>query len=822
MLPYAKLPVSAMRGAFHAPAIPMNFRHLLSKARGQPLEFNLSPYRDALAEILTVSESLITLPDNDLQARSKQLAQQISQGTDPDTLIVPAAALVRESCRRILDMTPFDVQIMAGIALYRGRLVEMQTGEGKTLAAIFPAYMSALSGQGVHIFTANDYLARRDARWMGPVYEFLGLSVGFIQETSTPDERRRAYRKEITYATAREAGFDHLRDHLAMDSEAIVHHRHHVAMVDEADFIMIDEARMPLVIAGGDRPTGQDPYAIARFVRTMEPGTDYDIDEYARNIHLTDAGIDRVQDVLNCPNLHDPDHSDVLCALNCALHADVLLERDRDYIVRDGNVEIVDEFTGRVADNRHWPDGLQAAVEAKESIRLKDQGRILGSITLQHFLMQYDRICGMTATAQTAAHEFFSAYNLTVTVIPPNRPNIRMDHPDRVFSHRDAKHTALIDEIHRVHNTDRPVLVGTASVSESEILAQSLKNTGIPCTILNAKNNAQEAEIISRAGLPGAVTISTNMAGRGTDIRLGGPDQEHYEQVAGLGGLYVIGTNRHESIRIDNQLRGRAGRQGDPGSSRFFISLEDDLMVRYRVKNLIPKRFHPQPQPDPVHNPVIHREIARAQRIIDGQNGEIRKTLLNYSNIVDQQRDVVMTMRHRILTGKDTESILETLWPEQYQILSRQMDPDTLKSTERDVQLAVIDLCWADHLAWISDVREGIHLVKLGNQDPLFTFQKRMADEFTRLLARIETMPGEILRDAVFTEEGFDLETAGLKGPSATWTYMISDDQFKDDLTKKILGSMVGGAAAAFALGPVLILWGLYERFRTRKKRVRL
>ena len=490
-------------------------------------------------------------------------------------------------------MRPFDVQVMAAIALHQGKLAQLATGEGKTLVAVMPAALHALAGRGVHVLTANDYLARRDAAWMGAAYRFLGLTAASVTAPLDRADRQAAYAADITYVTAKEAGFDFLRDHTVTDPSHVVQRPFHYAIVDEADFILIDEARVPLVIAGETAAPPVPYQRIAAAVRALTPGTDFRIDEHERNVTLTDAGFRHAQALLGCGPLHDPAQQLTLAAIHVALHAEALLVRDRDYIVRAGRIEIVDEFTGRVADNRRWPHGIQPAVEAKEGVEVRPEGAVLGSIPIQHFVRLWPRLAGMTATAVPAAGEFREFYGLTTVVFPPHRPCRRVDEPDVVFTHRDAKVRALAAEIARVQASGRPVLVGTASVAESEALVRALRARRVKCHVLNARHDAREAAIIARAGMPGAVTISTNMAGRGTDIVLGGGDPALRERVAALGGLYVIGTNRHESRRVDDQLRGRAGRQGDPGSSRFFISLEDDLISRYGVMGLIPRARRP-------------------------------------------------------------------------------------------------------------------------------------------------------------------------------------------------------------------------------------
>ena len=633
-------------------------------------------------------------------------------------MLVEAFALVREAARRRLGLGMFDVQVLAGLALHQGRIVEMQTGEGKTLVAVAPALLSALGGSGVHILTVNDYLARRDARWMGPIYESLGLQVGFVQERMTRAERQRAYACEVTYVTAREAGFDFLRDRLCLDPADIVHRRLHLAIVDEADSILIDEARVPLVVAGDEQEHPSELARMAVLARRLASGLDYDTDEYARNISLTEQGSQRVEEILGCGNLYAPENLVVLAQIRNALHAEVLLRADVDYIVRDGRVELVDELTGRVVDKRQWPDGLQAAIEAKEGQRLQPEGRILGSIPIQHFVRNYPRLAGMTATAQSAAIEFHEIYGIGVTVIPTNRPCVRADHADLVFTDREAKERALVDEITSVHATGRPILAGTASVAESERIARKLSESGVSCRVLNAKNDEAEAEIVADAGAPGAVTISTNMAGRGTDIRLGGRGEAGRDQVVALGGLYVIGTNRHESRRIDDQLRGRAGRQGDPGSSRFIVSLEDDLLERFGLRGLIPRAHWPAPQAAPIDDRLLTREIARAQRIVDGQNFEARQTLWRYSQVLEGQRQNVQDGRQAILTGEEDGDLLARRRPERWHALEGTVGLDLLRPVERRLTLLAIDRCWSDHLAEIARIRDGIHLVTLGGLDP--------------------------------------------------------------------------------------------------------
>lgn len=639
-------------------------RTLFNRRRGIPVETDLSAYWKVIQEIKT--HNLEEVPDSDIRDISLNLIEKAGSGLSPEGLLNEAFALVREASRRSIGLKPFDVQMIAGLAMARGKIAELPTGEGKTLAAVFPAYLYALTGRGVHVLTFNDYLARRDAAWMGLVYEFLGLKVGLIQEGMSGSEKRKAYACDITYATAKEAGFDFLRDKTCYQKEEQVHRPFHLALVDEADSILIDEARIPLVISGVEDRAGWDARRLAAVIKTLTSGRDYETDAEHRNVYLTDSGLDNLEARLECGSLYDPKSQRMLEAAYCALHAEVLLRRDVDYIIRNGKIEIVDEFTGRVMDNRHWPDGLQAAVEAKENLALKSEGRILGSITLQHFFRLYPKLCGMTATARPSASELKEFYGLSVAAVPPHKPSIRVDHPDVVFTHKKAKRRALVREIRQVHAAGRPILVGTASVKESEDLAQDLRDEGISCQALNAKNDELEARIIAQAGMLGAVTISTNMAGRGTDIKLGGEKEQERDRVVGLGGLYVIGTNRHESRRIDQQLRGRAGRQGDPGSTRFFISLKDDLFQRYGLSQIFYERHRLQPQPEALDLGPINKEIEHAQRIIEGQNFDIRKSLWKYSSLVEIQRQIVQTWRERILFAEESPEILSMKAPELY------------------------------------------------------------------------------------------------------------------------------------------------------------
>jgi preprotein translocase subunit SecA len=634
--------------------------------------------------------------------------------------VIAIAAVV---AARVLHLDMFDVQLQGALAMAEGKIAEMQTGEGKTLAAVPAIAWYAKAGQGVHVMTVNDYLARRDAKWMGGIYEFLGLSVGYVQQGMSIEERRRAYASDVTYATQNEIGFDHLRDGLAMYPHEQVHRPFAVAVMDEVDSILIDEARIPLVIAGGKEDQEPLAYRVDRLTKFFRRVKHYTLDEYGRNIALTDAGIRAIEISFGCGNLFAEENLALLTTVQDSIHAHALLHRDVDYLVKDGAIESVDEFKGRIAQNRRWPAGLQTAIEAKEGVLLKSQGRILGSVTLQNLIGLYPQVCGMTGTAATQADEFRMVYGLEVEVIPTHRPVIRVDHPDVVFRGKWEKEEAVIGEIRKVHATGRPVLVGTRSVEESERLSGRIRD--VLHQVLNARHEEYEAAMIARAGERGAVTISTNMAGRGTDIKL-------ESGVAELGGLHVIGTNRHESRRIDNQLRGRAGRQGDPGSSRFFVSLQDDLFVKYGsdVERL-------------EHDPES------IQRLVEGQNLDIRQFLHKYESVIEGQRQKIGGRRQAILTGNAPCS----------------------SELERLVSLATIDDLWSEYLAAITDLREGVQWLSYGGRQPLYEYLTAVDSLFQQLETRIdEEIPKRV---AEAQEQGTDPSQRG-----ATWTYLTTDQPF--------------------------------------------
>ena len=736
-------------------------------------------------------------------------------------MIVEAFALIDEAIYQTFGYRAFDVQIEAGLALNEGKLIEMMTGEGKTLTAVFPAYLNALSKKGVHILTFNDYLARRDAEWMGTIYKNLGLSVGFIQDGMHTNERKDAYECDITYVTAKEAGFDYLRDCLSYDVDTTVHRPFHYAIVDEADSIMIDEARIPLVIvAKSDRQN--DEYShIYEIVNTLHFGNDYQTDEFSRNVFLTEVGTRKVEKHLQCSNLYDTKNIALLSKINFALHADVLLKRDVDYIVNNGNVELVDEFTGRVAEKRHWPDGLQIAVEAKEGIISKSEGRIMNSITMPNFLKLYPKVSGMTGTAMTSADEFSEVYGLETVSIPTNKPCIRVDYPDVVFASKEAKHKALVNEAVEINNSERPVLIGTSNIIESEIIADMLKEQNIKCNVLNANNDVHEAEIIANAGMLSAVTVSTNMAGRGTDIKLGGLNEKDKDKVSELGGLYVIGTNRHESVRIDNQLRGRAGRQGDPGSTKFYISMEDEIPVMFDVISKAKLNKHEFPKEQPISSSRVEREILRAQRTMENQNFDVRKTLRKYSDIVELHRQIILNKRIEVLNTTSTISLIRGVEVDLYERLVREMGTDAFIELERNITLYCIDQCWADYLEQTAYIRDGIHLVMYAGQNPLDQYLLRISEVFEGLSSDIQSLVIETFKGIEITENGVSFKKINYQEPSATWTYLLNDDPFDNDFGLMLASSQNIGFAAYSAsfpfTMPIMAASLMYQRKRKNK-----
>jgi preprotein translocase subunit SecA len=708
--------------------------------------------REHEANMLAIArrrEELSSLSDDQIRSAAASLRNNLD--------VVEVFALTAVIAERVLGLRMFDVQFSGALVLQRGHIAEMQTGEGKTLAAVPAVIWYALHGRGVHVLTANDYLAGRDAIWMGGIYGWFGLSVAHISQDMAAGQRRAAYLCDVTYATANEVGFDYLRDGLARSADEMVQRPFAFAVIDEVDSILIDEARIPLVIAGG---VPEDPLLAHRadsVVAALRPRAHYFIDEFARNAQLTDAGIRRVEKAFDCGSLFDEQNFRILTAVQDALHAHALLKRDVDYVVKNDSVELVDEFKGRIAQNRRWPAGLQSAIEAKERVGLKTQGRILGSITVQSLDGMYGRVCGMTGTAATQTEEFWKIYKLPVTVIPTNRPMIRKDLPDILYADKNARNRALLKEIQEVHRSGRPILVGTASVESSEELSARLRTAGIPHSVLNAKNDAAEAEIIAQAGALGAVTISTNMAGRGTDILLGGNPPQARQRVVELGGLYVIGTTRHEARRIDNQLRGRAGRQGDPGASRFFISLEDDLLVRFGIAG----------------NP----DVESVQRTAESQNLEIRETLWKYESVAEHHRRDVYALRREILLSPDW-SVASLLSEEQYGELRQAIAEEALETAGRRLALAIVDDVWADYLANVAELRGGIHWVSWGGRDPLYEFVTGVRDIYDDFHQRVKEDIANAFTAAEIRDGEIQFPDEQRFERGATWTYLTTDQPF--------------------------------------------
>ena len=750
-----------------------------------------------LVEAINSKESDIkAMSDQQLKDQTPTLKARLENGEPLDDLLSEAFATVREASVRVLGMRHYDVQLIGGMVLHAGKITEMKTGEGKTLVATLPAYLNALTGRGVHVITVNDYLARRDTEWMGKLYQFLGLTVGTIQHGLDDRQRKEAYGADITYGTNNEFGFDYLRDNMKFDGRSLVQRDLHYAIVDEVDSILIDEARTPLIISGPAEKSTQLYYQVNGIVPKFRADVDYKIDEKARSAALTEEGVARAEQMLGVENLYDPGNIELLHHTNQALKAHTLFKRDVDYIVKEGEVIIVDEFTGRLMPGRRYSEGLHQALEAKENVKIENENQTLATITFQNYFRMYDKLAGMTGTADTEAAEFKKIYNLDVSVIPTNMPMIRKDFPDVIYKTRREKFNAAIEEIKELHKTGQPVLVGTVSIDISEQLASKLKKQGIPHEVLNAKNHEKEAEIISMAGQKGAVTISTNMAGRGTDIVLG-------EGVTELGGLHILGTERHESRRIDNQLRGRSGRQGDPGSSRFYLALEDDLLRIFGGERItgIMERLGME-EGEPIEHNLISRAIENAQSKVEAHNFDIRKHLLEYDDVMNQQREVIYKQRRDLLTGVDLKSTIEDIMMEsaeeiaakfadertlpeeweweavsdavfqQFNFRLAKMDKNTLdglneeglaqeiyeqahvlyeekaamlgggddfRQLERMIMLQTVDNLWKDHLLSMDHLKEGIGLRGYAQQNPLLVYKKEGFEMFQETIDRIKS-----------------------------------------------------------------------------------
>ena len=705
--------------------------------------------------------------DEDLVARAREITASGEVADAAEFL-----AILSIAATRTLGMTPFPVQLQAVLRLLEGDVIQMATGEGKTLVGAMANTGFGLMGKRVHSVTVNDYLAARDAEWMGPLVKFFGLTVAAVTESMTTDERRKAYKANIVYAPVNEIGFDVLRDQLITDRADAVQHGADVALIDEADSVLVDEALVPLVLAGnepGTAPGGR----ITDLVRRLKKNQHYVVDEDGRNASLTDVGARLLERQLGITSLYDDEHvGSTLVQVNLALHAHALLTRDVHYIVRDGKVALIDASKGRVADLQRWPDGVQAAVEAKEGLAVTEGGRILDTITLQALMHRYPMVCGMTGTAVEATDQLRSFYDLRVSVIDRNEPLQRFDEADRVYATIRDKNRAIIDEIKAIHDTGQPVLVGTQDVAESEALAEALREYDIDVNVLNAKNDAEEARIIAEAGDIGRVTVSTQMAGRGTDIKLGGADETDHDAVVKLGGLAVIGTSRHRTARLDNQLRGRAGRQGDPGLALFFVSLEDDVVVVGGAGEEVTAR----PAADgSIESKRIRDWIEHCQRVTEGQLLEIHSQTWKYNKLLADQRDIIDKRRAELL---DTDRAWQEIFERSARatLLDKELPRDTLVRAAREIMLYHLDLGWSDHLALMDDVRESSHLRAIARETPIDEFHRIAVREFKELAQRAVDNAVDTFNEVPIDADGAHLEEQGLARPSATWTYMVSDN----------------------------------------------
>ncbi|NLW34633.1 preprotein translocase subunit SecA [Syntrophorhabdus aromaticivorans] len=802
--------------------------NILKKIIGTKNERELKRIQPLIDKTDSLEDEYRALSDDQLRAKTFLFKERVEKGEDLDSLLPEAFAAVREAAGRTVGMRHFDTQLIGGVVLHEGRIAEMATGEGKTLVATLPVYLNALTGLGVHVVTVNDYLARRDAEWMGPVYKFLGLSVGIIVHGLEDDERKLAYGCDVTYGTNNEFGFDYLRDNMKYSVDECVHREFNYAIVDEVDSILVDEARTPLIISGPAEESTDKYYKINKLIYQIKKDKDFMVDEKAKSAYLTEEGVARIEKLINIDNLYDPKYVDLLHHINQALKAHNLFQRDVDYIVKDGQVIIVDEFTGRLMPGRRFSDGLHQALEAKENVRIERENQTLATVTFQNYFRMYRKLAGMTGTADTEAVEFKKIYNLDVVVIPTNKPLIRTNYADVVYRTEKEKFKAAVAEIEELHKKGRPVLVGTLSIDKSERVSEMLKRKGIPHHILNAKIHEREAEIVAQAGRSKAVTISTNMAGRGTDILLGGnPEflaltmskgqrgtEEHAkalaeakkicekdkEEVIKLGGLHILGTERHESRRIDNQLRGRAGRQGDPGSSRFYVSLEDEIMRLFgsdRVSPMLAKLGMTEDMP--IEHPFISKAIENAQTKVEGHNFEIRKYLLEYDNVMNKQRESIYGMRKDLMQNGDIrdrvfdmidelcedlvlECAPEKVYPEEwdipglknriYETFLFHIDLDSMdlksmtrhglvemvkekilavyerkekdfgdgemKAIERFIALNSLDNHWKEHLLQLDHLKEGIGLRGYGQKDPLREYQRESFDLFLDMIERVK------------------------------------------------------------------------------------
>jgi len=766
---------------------------LLSKIFGDANEREVKRLWKRIEPINALEPEMAKLSDSELRGKTEEFRARLKQGETLDDLLPEAFAVVREAGKRVLNMRHFDVQLMGGIVLHEGNIAEMKTGEGKTLVATLPIYLNALEGKGVHLVTVNDYLAEVGRKLMGPLYEFLGMTVGVNLHNMSQEEKRAAYNCDITYGTNNEFGFDYLRDNMVQYKEQMVQRPLHYAIIDEVDSILIDEARTPLIISGQAAKSTELYYAADRFVRRLRAEEDYTVDLKGRNVMLTDAGVAKAEQAFGIDNLFDYEHTMINHHIQQALKAHVIMKRDVDYVVQDNEVMIVDEFTGRIMTGRRYSDGLHQAIEAKEGLQVQNESMTLASITYQNYFRMYRKLAGMTGTAKTEEEEFQKIYGLNVVVIPTNKPMIRVDLPDVIYKTQKSKFKMVVEEIVERHKKGQPVLVGTTSIETSEMLSEMLKRKGVKHQVLNAKHHAQEAEIVARAGQAGAVTIATNMAGRGTDIILG-------EGVAELGGLHIIGTERHESRRIDNQLRGRAGRQGDPGSSQFFLSLEDDLMRRFGMENMQSLMERLGFEEDvPIESKLVTKAIESAQKRVEGHNFDVRKIVLQYDDVINQQRAIIYKQRRDILEleeihdivlnmideliertidihcsdkdvpedwdlqgivdycnntflhegqltkddlwGKEKEemvSLLKDLAHRLYEERRQQLGEELMREFEKVVVLRAVDSKWMDHIDQMDQLRQGIHLRAYGGTDPLREYQFEGYEMFQEMIAKIQ------------------------------------------------------------------------------------
>ncbi|WP_346682115.1 preprotein translocase subunit SecA [Megasphaera stantonii] len=768
------------------------FNKIMQRLLGNNTERELKKMWPIVHHINDLEPKLTALSDSSLQEKTFEFKRRLAEGETLDDILPEAFAVVREASRRVLGMRHFDVQLLGGIVLHRGDIAEMRTGEGKTLVATLPVYLNALTGKGVHVVTVNDYLATRDSEEMGQIYKFLGLSVGLIVHDLTYEQRRRAYNSDITYGTNNEFGFDYLRDNMVISKDQMVQRPLNYCIVDEVDSILIDEARTPLIISGPGEKSTDLYYTLAHIVKTFEK-EDYTMDEKQKTIAPTESGVAKVEKMLGIKNMFDNDHLDLNHLVIQALRARFMMHRDKDYVVKDGEIVIVDEFTGRLMFGRRYSDGLHQSIEAKENVKVQGESKTLATITFQNYFRMYDKLAGMTGTAKTEEDEFNKIYKLDVYVIPTNKPAIRKDLPDVIYKTKHAKYRAVVREVKKRHETGQPILVGTTSISQSEIISQLLKKENIVHNVLNAKYHEKEAEIIKDAGQMNMVTIATNMAGRGTDIKLG-------KGVAELGGLMIIGTERHESRRIDNQLRGRAGRQGDPGTTQFFLSLEDDLMRIFGSENI--SKFMDKlgmDEDEPITHSMITRSIEKAQKKVESHNFEIRKYVLEYDDVMNQQREVLYGQRRKVLVAESLRDTIlgmvddiildgldryadEKLYPEEWDFagllaqmeqyfvpkgtvtveelenLSRievqeklkdiavslyderekEIGAETMRELEKAIMLRVVDSKWMDHLDAMDALKEGINLRAYGQKNPLVEYKFEAYEMFEEMIDSIK------------------------------------------------------------------------------------